>query len=59
MVYSVRDNRQIVSKTPLKTKRVQSERSKQLEAYTKANKISVQTGADGRVVVKSIKVEHE
>lgn len=58
MVYSVRADRPIVSKTQLKTKRVQSENSKQLSAYVKNHKISIQTYDDGKVRVSGKEINH-
>lgn len=55
MVYSMRTNRPIISIKPLKTKRVQSERAKELDSFMKTHKISVRTDPSGNVIVKSIK----
>lgn len=59
MVYAMRSNRTIVSAKPLKTKRVQSERSKEIDAFMKTHKLSVQTDASGKVRVTASKKSDE
>ena len=51
MVYSIRSDRPIVSKKPLKTKRVEGEHSKKVREFMDNHKVSVFTDEDGKVVV--------
>ncbi len=57
MVYSVRTNASFVSHKPLKTKMRESDISVCINNYLKDKKISVQTGSDGVVRVKAVKIQ--
>ena len=51
MVYAVRQDRPMISKTPLKKSRRQSEHSKKLEQFLKKHTISIVKSTDGSPVV--------
>ena len=51
MVYAVPSNRPIVSKTPLKTTRVQGEHSKSMEEFMRTHRVSVTENDKGEPVV--------
>ena len=51
MVYAVPSNRPIVSKAPLKTKRVQGAHSKSVEEFLKTHKVIVTEKENGDPVI--------
>lgn len=52
MVYAVPSNRPIVSKTPLKTTRVQGEHSKRVQSFMSAHDITAGRKQDGKTFIK-------
>ena len=54
MVYAVPSNRPIVSKTPLKTKRVQGEHSKRIERLAKTHTIIAGRKDNGDTFIKAV-----
>ena len=55
MVYSVRCDKPIISSTPLRRTRTQSEHSKNVEQFLKANDVSITRDVNGKPVVKVVK----
>lgn len=54
MVYSVRSNKPIVSRTPLKTKRRKSEREKRMDAMLAHHRVSVVIDENGQAVARLV-----
>ena len=50
MVYSIRSNKCITTRKPLKTERVQGEHSKQVELYMRTHEVSIK---DGKVEINT------
>ena len=54
MVYAVPNNRPIVSKTPLKTTRVQGEHSKKMEELIKTHNIIAGRNSNGDTFIEAV-----
>ena len=53
MVYAVRTNKPIIAKHPLKQARVQGEHSKEVQKFMETHIVSIQTDANGKIVIST------